>query len=229
MNISSASASGMVFDTMAPMRLKNCWFDRHLIWVQQSPMKVIRHLHGETPLEAGAWLASSTLQGISHRSDLGTVTIMREDSTYFDYQPTEIAVRELGINDYKILPSEDFSRLSELYTSGFGNIQMMVDLVREIETTAPELQFFPASLHHLLDQQVYQVLPRAFLRHDMRGHETLVWLGRQPNQQSNASFERVGFDVSKAHHICGGWYAASTSDAIELKLLWANTEIYSLR
>jgi hypothetical protein len=206
---------------------------RFVIWVSQNPLAVTRHEHGEMPKsESGtmSWVSSSTVQGLQQVSPQGTFTVLREDDVFFDYQPTRLAIEKLGLEHYTLLEGSRFDDFVDLYTKGFGNITAMVDLVKQIDAYVPDFQFMPRSLHYLLENEDYKIVPRMFHRHDLTNYEALVWVARSPHQLSHATFKEKHIDVHRLLHVGSGWYAFPTAEeAVAAKLIFDGTEIYALR
>jgi hypothetical protein len=215
-------------------------YHRRAVLVSQHPLAVHLHDLNASLLNAGSdarkLLLTSALVALNQNrlgeDEEGTPHwVVKQDSPFFDYQPSKIAEEQLGPWESKtVLPPEDFDRYADAFMSGLANEQRLRHFILLTEELAPEMQIAPRRVHELLTREGYTHLPRYFARHNLFDYDCLVWIERSSNQLSKAELLRLRLDDIPCVHLGGGWYAfKSIDDAMALKLLAKQTEVHPLR
>ena len=222
-------------------------YRREVIWVSmRRDGAVHRQVLGKSP-DRFEWSDSDILSSIAvavvqTRPDGSVNLAAREDSPFFDFQPTKIALDHLEITDLSsitMLATDAFDEFATAFSSGLNSVEAVRRLLPLIERHAPSFRFMPRHLHHLIEPMMidgtdmsfyYKNLPRSFLRYDFRDYEAIAWINRTGGQISPKLFQKWKVDSSKLLHIGGAWYAFhNIDDAVSLKFQATATEIYRIK
>jgi hypothetical protein len=222
------------------LSIKHPLYERDVVWVQYHPQKV-RVFRLGSLMSALPWMMSSVIgAAIQTRPDGRRIVAVREDNPMFDFQPGKLALEAIGVTDesaiFRLSP-EDFDAFATVYVSGVNNTGNLAKLVPVIQKYVPAMQFMPPHLHRLLeerdgsnDHNVYQHLPRFFMKFDLSEYEVILWLDRGFGQISPKKFPDLRLDEGSLLHLGGAWYACRTLDeAMMAKFTAPATEIHRLR